>query len=106
MAIESMSNMNTGQLREDGTLGPIEEVCILRAEKIFKIRSKLDTNPHIVQMVSREKPIEHWYYRSDQWIDQPYFALGIMKPYIGPANRAPRFMYGEGKFIITDKESI
>jgi hypothetical protein len=96
---------NIGQLKEDGSLGPIEEACILRAEKTFKIRSKIDTNPVIVQMVLRGKPIDHWYYRSDQWIDQPYFALGNgLQPYIGPANRAQRFMYGEGKFIV-DKEA-
>src|ERR1035437_9921666 len=85
---------NIGQLRENGTLGPIEESCISRAERTFRLRSKTDTNPVIVQMTRGGNPIDHWYYRSDEWIDQPFFALGKFQPYVGPANRAQRFMYG------------
>ena len=90
-----------GQQKEDGTLGPLEEACIFRAEKTFKLRSKQDTNPAIVKMVLLGELINHWYYRSDHWIDQPYFAVNLgLEPYVGPTNKAPKFFYGEGKFII------
>ncbi len=105
MSRESGPRLTIGQLREDGSLGPMREACILRAERTFKLRWKTDTNPVIAQMILRGEQIPHWYYRSDQWIDQPYFAISNgMQPYVGPADKAPKFMYGAGTFVI-DEES-
>ena len=100
---ESAPNVIAGQQREDGTLGPLEEPCIFRAEKTFKSRSKQDTNPAIVQMVLLGELISHWYYRSDQWIDQPYFSINLgMEPYIGPVDQAPKIFYDKDKFIVNE----
>lgn len=105
---ESTPLSKVGQLKEDGSLGPLEEACILRAGKTFRNRFKTDTNPSIVRMVVGGKPINHWYYRSDQWIDQPYFSVDPSLPlqsYVGPTNMAPRFSYKEGTYII-DNEAM
>lgn len=83
-----------GQIDERGQMGPLTEVCINRAHKTYLARASEDTNPQIVKMVLRGKPVDHWYYRSDEWIDQPYFALPILlQAYVGPANRAMRALY-------------
>lgn len=105
MKFESInSTLYTGQLQEDGTLGPVKEACINRAERIFQLRHKTDTNPKIVQMILRGERIPHWYYRSDEWIDQPYFAMSIaMQPYVESTNKAPIWYKKEGNFMVDDE---
>ena len=106
MSIELKPGEKIGQTTKRfrvGDLEPLEESCVYRAEETFRARSKKDTNPAIVQMILNGKPINHWYYRSDQWIDQPFLALGKFQPYVGPANRAQRFMYGEGKYVVDQR---
>jgi len=94
------------QIDESGNLGSISESCIERAEKTYLTRSAMDTNSLIVQMKLRgEKLLDHWYYRSDQWVDQPYFAASILlQPYVGPASRAMKVLYGDGTYVI-DKQA-
>jgi len=56
----------------DGKFQPVRDVCTKHAEDVFNSRRGIDTNPMIVQMIHHDKPVNHHYYRSDQWIDQPY----------------------------------
>ena len=98
--------INIGQIDLQGRMGPILEACILRAERTFLNRAPADTNPAIVRMVLRGVLIDHWYYRSCEWIEQPYFAAGILlQPYVGSAKLArPKSLYGAGTYI-TDIEA-
>lgn len=97
--------INVGQMQENKSIGPIIEACVERAERTFLSRGGQDTNPTIVQMILRGKnPIDHWYYRSNEWVDQPYLAMGIaLQPYVGPSDKAPRILYGEGTFMKDDE---
>lgn len=95
--------MDTLQLI-NGELGPVKEICLDHAEKTYNKRKKIDTNPVIVQMIYCGKLIDHWYYRSDQWIDQPYFKESIfLQPYVGPVSETNQGIYKNGKYFI-DKE--
>ena len=74
--------------------------CITKAQDTFRQRWKTDTNPQIVQMIHLGKPIDHYYYRSNEWIDQPFAdPRKFLQPYRGPAEYANPGLYGEGKFI-------
>lgn len=96
--------LRVAQLDDDGKLGPITEPCIIRAERTFFARAVTDTNPTIVQMKLRGSLLDHWYYRSKEWIDQPYFAAAIfLQPYVGPTTRAMRTLYGEETFIVDEQ---
>jgi len=55
----------------------------------------------IVQMIHHDEPVNHHYYRSDQWIDQPYKkSPNYAPPYVGPADKAEPSHYGEGAYIV------
>ena len=106
MSKESAPSLKLGQLREDGTIGPLEEACITRAHKTFRTRCKIDTNPTIVRMLHNGKPIDHWYYRSDQWIDQPFhFPQLGMFAYVGAPTSATKVIYSKENYIV-DQEAI
>ncbi|PIN79524.1 hypothetical protein COV16_03755 [Candidatus Woesearchaeota archaeon CG10_big_fil_rev_8_21_14_0_10_34_8] len=81
------------------------ESCINHAYRTYAKRADQDTNPVIARMLVDGKPVDHWYYRSDEWIDQPYELSMIGFPaYVGPAdNRKIKFIYGEGNFIVETK---
>ncbi len=85
----------------DGKLSDVEEICVVHAARTFRARKSMDTNPQIVRM--REgggQPFAHWYYKSNEWIDQPYVILDrFIEPYTGPVDRANPLLYGEGTFI-------
>ncbi len=71
----------------------------------MKDRWKTDTNPCIVQMILYRELVPHWYYRSDQWVAQPYFIPQyFLQPYVGPSENAPANMYGKGTYVI-DKDA-
>lgn len=73
-------------------------------KKIYNERNALDTHPVIVQMRHLGRLIDHWYYRSDQWVDQPYFKPSeFLQPYVGPVELANPGLYGKGTYIV-DKE--
>ena len=92
------------QMDDDGKLGPIRDICVIAAQRTFIKRQKVDTNPTIVQMIHQHRLVPHWYYRSEQFIDQPYFIPGqFLQPYRGPAFLANPGLYGPGTYII-DKE--
>ena len=95
------------QLGDDGKLGPVKEACITAAQRVFFTRMKTDTHPVLVQMIHLGELVPHWYYRSDEWIDQPYYSPAMfLQPYRGPANLANPGLYGPGKFIIDEKYTI
>ena len=95
--------MKAGQI-VDGELRDIQDICLSYALRIYNERSEIDTNPKIVRMIFRGNPINHWYYRSDQWIDQPYFFGSVfIQPCIGPPEQACPVLYGEGTYE-TDEE--
>ena len=83
----------------NGELRGMQETCVVHAIRTFLARRDVDANPQIVQMVIDTKPIDHWYYRSDSYVDQPYFLASLLiQPLIGdPSGGYPRH-YGEGTF--------
>jgi hypothetical protein len=84
----------------DGKMGPVKEPCTTHAMNAFKSRSGTDTNPKIVQMVLYGQPVPHYYYRSDEFIDQPFFhETQFLEPYVGPTNEANPILYGDGTYI-------
>jgi hypothetical protein len=88
----------------DGKRKLPEELCLTHAARVFRERRNADTGPKIVQMVLRNMIQDHWYYRSNEWVDQPYFSLDIgLQPYVGPANLAPPHIYGKGTFNIDEE---
>ena len=91
------------QLR-DGALTPGAENCVMHASMTWKERAASDTNPLIVQAFigGVEKP--YYYYRSDEWVDQPLFHEQdpCFTPYVGPAESAPVEVYGVDKFKKAD----
>lgn len=92
------------QIDENGKLGPIKDICETAAQRTMKDRWGKDTHPSIVQMVIDNKRIPHWYYRSDQWISQPYDISSYhLLPYIGSVEKAPAEMYGVGTYAIDDR---
>ena len=88
-----------------GEFVPFQEICLSHAENTFRVRLAIgDTNPQIVQMKLRGQLIPHWYYRSKQWVDQPYFIpLIFLQPYVGPAGQANPGQYGEGTFEVDEE---
>jgi hypothetical protein len=90
----------------NGKLAEVQEVCIKHAVKTFNERHQQDTNPRIVQMIHHGTPLDHWYYRSDQWIDQPYLMEGLfIQPHVGPANMANRTLYRKEGTYREDEEA-
>lgn len=79
----------------------MEESCIEHAESTFRARGRVDTEPSIVQMVQQGDPVDHWYYRSREHIDQPYQSRDLMlQAFVGPAKDANPTIYGEGTFVV------
>ncbi len=94
------------QLDDKGKLGPIQDICVVAAQRAYLKRRNQDTNPQIVQMVLCGEVIPHWYYRSDEWIDQPYFIpQNFVQPYRGPVVSAYPWLYGEKTYVV-DNELI
>lgn len=61
-----------------------ERSCVYVAKQAYFRRARLDTSAQIVEVLSSGHPQNHWYYRSDQWIEQPFLLLSIfMQPYVG-----------------------
>ncbi len=95
------------QMDEKGKLGPLRDVCIVVAERTFIARFGQDTEPTIAQMIVRGEPVPHWYYRSKEWVDQPYFIpRELIQPYRGPAKSAYPWLYGEGTFRVDESETL
>lgn len=68
----------------EGKFEEIEESCVKHAYITFQRRTQ-DKNRKIVQMVSRGTAMSHYYFRSDQWIEQPYaFPDQHIDAYCGP----------------------
>lgn len=89
------------QLDEQGSLGPIRDICVVAAQRTYLKRKNTDKVPEIVQMILRGELIPHWYYRSGEWIDQPYFfPLAFITPYRGPIESAIPLLYGIGTYIV------
>ena len=63
-------------------------------------------DPHIVQMVVDGEPIEHFYYRSEKWIEQPFTlqSEGI-KPFSGPTDGPIHKQYQEGTYRVDEAKS-
>ena len=106
-----MSTELRPRLLVDGHLEEIMGTCIDQAEKTFKERWGIDTNPRIVQMVHQGEPIEHYFYVSDDYISQPYLWPELfIQPFVGKtdeieANRynEKRYLYGEEEQLITQQ---
>jgi hypothetical protein len=79
----------------DGKLVDAENNCLYVALQTYKQRCKIDKNPLIVQMIIDDfKIVPHWYYRSDNWIEQHFLIPGDnIKPYIGPVKSAEARLY-------------
>lgn len=94
----------TQQIVNGELVSPPPEICLVAAERVFRERRKKgDTDPKIVQMKSHGELIDHWYYRSKQWIEQPYLKLSeFIQPYIGPADKAPLSFYGDGSYEVDE----
>ena len=97
---EKLTTFPTMQL-VDGKFVPAQEICLAHAKKTFAERLNGDTNPQIVQMKLRGQPIPHWYYRSDQWVDQPYFKPSeFLQPFVGPTEQANPGLFGDDTYEI------
>ncbi|MGV8162723.1 MAG: hypothetical protein ACP5N2_05335 [Candidatus Nanoarchaeia archaeon] len=81
----------------NGTLVFPQNNCLYVALQAYKSRHLKDTNPLIVKMILTTdifKEIDHWYYRSDQWIEQPFLIPKDNIPYhIGPIDSADKRCY-------------
>jgi len=103
MSPESLLNPRiTYQLSKEGTLFPFKDSCIKVATETFLARST-DQNRRIVQMILYGNLIPHWYYRSDQWIYQPFLNIskGIIH-YVGDPKNADSNLYGEGTYQLDE----
>lgn len=97
MGLQDRKNF-VGQLT-GGRIDPgFRESCIEVAEGVFAKRAGKDSNPMIARVVRGGERIGHWYYRSDEWIYQPFFAMSLVMPYEGPARLAKIAQYGEGRY--------
>jgi len=79
------------------------ESCINHAYRTYAKRADQDTNPVIARMLVDGKPVDHWYYRSDEWIDQPYDLTMVFgfPAYVGPAdNRQIQYIYNKRTFVV------
>ena len=55
-------------------------------------------------MILHGKLVPHWYYRSNEWIDQPYFNPSVfLQPYIGPPEKALSILYGRNTFRVDEE---
>jgi hypothetical protein len=92
-------------LNEEGHLEPWKgEACITTAMRIYSKRKDIDTNSRIVRMVIDGKLVDHWYFRSDQWIEQPFYSpKKCLLPYRGAAADADPSLYGEGTYQTDEK---
>ncbi len=88
----------------DGELRDIKTSCISQAYRTFAERSATDANPRIVQMQINGALVDHWYYRSDNWIDQPFSHSSGLVAYVGEAEGDVPEELGEGTYLV-DKES-
>lgn len=88
----------------DGKLVNYQVACITQAFRTFAERAGTDQNPNIVQMLALGIPIEHWYYRSEDWIDQPYHHPERLFAYVGSTSGNFPPQLGPGTFKI-DTES-
>lgn len=96
------------QIDAQGRLGPIKDgLCVPYAENVFIERFKKDTGQTIVQTILDGVSIPHWYYRSEQWLDQPYLicTTSVIQPYRGPVNLAYPWLYGPGTFRVDEIET-
>jgi len=95
------------QLDPEGNLGPLHDICVVIAQRNYLARKTIDTNPVLVQMILRgEELIDHWYYRSEEYIDQPFYHPSLfLQPYRGPAYLAIPILYGPGTYLV-DQELI
>ena len=89
----------------NGKLCEIVESCAKHAVQTFNARRDLDTNQMIVQMVVRGNKIPHWYYRSNEWVEQPYsLREQFVDPFIGPVpakeNQLAEIMYSIQEYEI------
>ena len=90
----------------DGQPKSIHEICLAHAIRTFLQREQTDTNPLIVRMVINGEPIDHWYYRADDYVDQPYFiASKWIQPLIGNPVEGFPLHYGEGTYEV-DRDSM
>ena len=87
--------MNNKQLINGKFVFP-ENNCLFIALQTYKERFEKDTNSLIAQMIlGTGEIIDHWYYRSDEWIEQLFkFPEDKIEPYQGPANKADFHAYG------------
>jgi hypothetical protein len=83
----------------DGKLVPVENNCLYIALQTYKQRHETDKNPVIVQMVIDDFVIiPHWYYRSDDWIEQQFlYPWDSIFPYVGPVSLADKRCYNSFK---------
>ena len=89
----------------DSKLCEITESCIKHAVLTFDARRSHDTNQMIVQMIVRGNKIQHWYYRSNEWVEQPYaLREQFVDPFIGPVpardDQLAEIMYSIQKYEI------
>lgn len=84
--------------------------CIPYARKLFKNRVGKDTRQMIVGMLSKDqKFLGHWYYRSDQFIGNPFVIMDTdgndIPTFVGDTKDAPREYYGNGRFKVDKEET-
>ena len=83
--------------------------CLPKAIEIFYERINLDTNLTIVKMLSPRDGsfLNHWYFRSDQFIGNPFKWTDIdgkdIPPYVGDAKKASIVYYGKGLFEVDEE---
>lgn len=95
------------RLLVNGNLQEIMGNCYSEAEDTFRRRWNLDTNPRIVQMVHQGIPIDHWYYRSNEWISQPYaWPEMFIQPYVGSTTDIGAIKYSERSYLYGDEERL
>ena len=80
-------------------LEKVEHNCVFVALKSYKERHEKDKSPLIAQMGIKVpegvKFIPHYYYRSDNWIEQRFLLPGDnLNAYVGPAKEADPIFYG------------
>jgi len=79
---------------------PPQEICLVHALKTFAARNRIDTQAQIVQMIVRNIARTHWYYKSAEWIEQPYLIKDLLvAPFTGPVQECHLYMlYGQGTY--------
>lgn len=82
------------------------ENCVDIAIETYIARKDIDTNPLICHMFYQNctETFPHWYYRSDQYINQPEdFSFFGITPFVGHPSKAPEEVYGKNKFQVDQK---